>query len=71
MFFIYTTCEPVSCVEQVADIVDGTSLGPNKEGEICIQGPNIMKGYFKNQKNTRNALRDGWLHTGVYNRSVM
>ena len=48
------------------DLDSGESLGPDEEGEICIQGPNIMKGYYKHMKNTKNALREGWLHTGIY-----
>ncbi len=29
-----------------------------------IRGENVMKGYWKNEKSTSEALRDGWLHTG-------
>ena len=43
-------------------------LGPNQKGEICISGPNIIKGYYKNQEETNIAFKihkDGkrWLHT--------
>jgi len=29
---------------QVVDIENGEELGPNKEGEICVKGPTVMKG---------------------------
>lgn len=47
-------------------VVDGNDkpLDPGGVGEIVARGPNIMLGYWKNEKLTRERLRGGWLHTG-------
>ncbi len=44
---------------------DGKELPRNKEGELCIKGPNVFKGYFNNPKATQDAFTpDGWFKTG-------
>ncbi|MBD3295961.1 MAG: AMP-binding protein, partial [Candidatus Omnitrophica bacterium] len=34
------------------------------EGEVCVKGESVMKGYYKDQDATREVIRDGWFHTG-------
>ncbi|WP_077210401.1 long-chain-fatty-acid--CoA ligase [Bacillus dakarensis] len=33
-------------------------------GELLIKGPQVMKGYWNNETETNQSLKDGWLHTG-------
>jgi long-chain acyl-CoA synthetase len=42
----------------------GTELPVGEVGELCIQGPNVVKGYWNKPEATAEAFRDGWLHTG-------
>lgn len=44
---------------------DGKALGPNKKGELCFKGNQLMIGYINDQNATAGTIdKDGWLHTG-------
>ena len=43
---------------------DGKELGTGEVGELIINGPNVMKGYYNNPEETEKILRGDWLYTG-------
>jgi len=50
---------------RIISLDDGvTPLKAGDVGELCILGPQVMKGYHNMPTETANTLRDGWLYTG-------
>lgn len=45
---------------------DGKELETGEIGEITVQSPVMMQGYFKDEAKTREAIDGGWFYTGDY-----
>ncbi|CAD5246231.1 MULTISPECIES: AMP-binding protein [Halomonadaceae] len=44
---------------------DGNDVALGEPGELCVQGPQVMKGYWQREDETRDAIdEDGWFRTG-------
>uniref|UniRef100_A0A8C9WKH0 long-chain-fatty-acid--CoA ligase n=1 Tax=Scleropages formosus TaxID=113540 RepID=A0A8C9WKH0_SCLFO len=57
---------PLPCaVVKLADIPDMNYYAKNGQGEICISGHSVFRGYLRDEARTAEALdSEGWLHTG-------
>ncbi len=42
----------------------GNEVATGELGEVCMRGPNVVKGYWNKPKATEETFRDGWLHSG-------
>lgn len=70
-FGMTETCAP-ACVNPTVGYklgtlgkpLEGVSFGVEEDGELCIKGPSVCKGYHNQPKITKEQIRDGWLHTG-------
>jgi acyl-CoA synthetase (AMP-forming)/AMP-acid ligase II len=50
---------------KILDLETGEPVGPREKGEVCVRGPQIMKGYLNKPEATAQTIdNEGWLHTG-------
>ncbi len=55
---------PISSTEISIRDDDGNELGLDKVGEICVRGPQVMKGYWNRDDETAKVMFGDWLRTG-------
>lgn len=55
---------PVPSCELMVIDADDNELSIGEIGELCIKGPQVMKGYWQSEQATADAIFDGWLRTG-------
>lgn len=49
---------------RIVDIETGRAVPVGDAGELMVQGPQVMAGYWRREAETRDVLQDGWLRTG-------
>lgn len=56
--------EPIINMEMKIVTNQGHEAAVGEYGELLMRGDSLMTGYYKNEKATSDAIKDGWLHTG-------
>lgn len=51
-------------IETVGPPIRGVEVKLSDEGELLVKGDGVMKGYWKQDKETADTIKDGWLYTG-------
>lgn len=51
-------------IGSVGKLVEGVKVKMLEDGEILVQGPNVMLGYYKQPELTAEVIKDGWFYTG-------
>ncbi|PIK39270.1 hypothetical protein BSL78_23893 [Apostichopus japonicus] len=56
----------ISCIQvKLVDVPDLQYFASNGQGEVCIKGGSVFKGYYKDEEKTKEAIdEDGYLHSG-------
>jgi len=63
-FKIGSSGRPFPWAEVRIEGENGEALPQCETGEICVRGQCVMLGYWRNEAATREAIVDGWFHTG-------
>ena len=60
------SCNPINDIriDTVGPAFEGNTVRIAEDGEILVKGENVMQGYWRKEKETKEVLKNGWLHTG-------